>query len=128
MLVCRSEKEQAAPTFKHTFGYHPLLPFCDNTGEFLAALLIPGTPVPTPPPITSQSWTPALEQVPDAYRHGHPILVRADDAGCTKAFLAPAVVPATYRCCGRQAATVRSPLSSTVRRWSRPSSSLSLSL
>jgi hypothetical protein len=38
----RSEKEQAAPTFKHTFGYHPLLPFCDNTGEFLAALLIPG--------------------------------------------------------------------------------------
>ena len=27
VLVCHSEKEQAAPTFKHTFGYHPLLPF-----------------------------------------------------------------------------------------------------
>jgi hypothetical protein len=30
----------------------------------------------------------ALAQIPDAYRHGHPILVRADGAGCTKAFLA----------------------------------------
>ena len=42
VLVCHSEKEQTAPTFKHTFGYHPLLAFCDNTGEFLAALLRPG--------------------------------------------------------------------------------------
>jgi hypothetical protein len=30
----------------------------------------------------------ALAQLPDRYRHGHPILVRADGAGCTKAFLA----------------------------------------
>ena len=30
----------------------------------------------------------ALTQIPDVYRHGHPILVRADGAGCTKAFLA----------------------------------------
>jgi hypothetical protein len=27
-------------------------------------------------------------QIPDAYRHGTPLLVRADTAGCTKAFLA----------------------------------------
>jgi Transposase DDE domain group 1 len=31
--------EQAAPTFKRTYGYHPMLAFCDNTGEFLAATL-----------------------------------------------------------------------------------------
>src|SRR5581483_9344945 len=37
VVVCHSEKQQTAPTFKHTFGYHPLLAFCDNTGEFLAA-------------------------------------------------------------------------------------------
>ena len=41
-LVCHSEKESAAPTFKHSFGYHPLLAFCDNTGEFLAAVLRAG--------------------------------------------------------------------------------------
>jgi hypothetical protein len=29
-----------------------------------------------------------LAQLPDRYRHGHPILVGADGAGCTKAFLA----------------------------------------
>jgi hypothetical protein len=39
IVVCRSEKELAAPTFKKTFGYHPMLAFCDNTGEFLAAQL-----------------------------------------------------------------------------------------
>jgi hypothetical protein len=38
-VVCHSEKEQAAPPFKKTFGYHPMLAFCDNTGEFLAASL-----------------------------------------------------------------------------------------
>jgi hypothetical protein len=42
IVVCHSEKEQAAPTFKKTFGYHPLLAFCDNTGEFLAARLRKG--------------------------------------------------------------------------------------
>jgi hypothetical protein len=30
----------------------------------------------------------ALAQIPDPYRHGHPILIRADGAGCSKAFLA----------------------------------------
>jgi hypothetical protein len=40
IVVCHSEKEQAAPTFKHTFGYHPVLAFCDNTGEFLDRMLI----------------------------------------------------------------------------------------
>ena len=42
IVVCHSQKEQAAPTFKHTFGYHPVLAFCDNTAEFLAASLRPG--------------------------------------------------------------------------------------
>jgi hypothetical protein len=42
IVVFHSEKEQAAATFKKTFGYHPLLAFCDNTGEFLAAALRKG--------------------------------------------------------------------------------------
>lgn len=39
IVVCHSEKDQAAPTFERTFGHDPKLTFCDNTGEFLAARL-----------------------------------------------------------------------------------------
>jgi Transposase DDE domain group 1 len=88
VLVCHSEKEQTAPTFKHTFGYHPLLAFLDNTGEYLAALLRPGNAGSNTAADHITVLDAALAQIPDAYRHGHPILVRADGAGCTKAFLA----------------------------------------
>jgi hypothetical protein len=88
VLVCHSEKEQASPTFKHTFGYHPLLAFCDNTGEFLAARLRPGNAGSNTAADHIAVLDQALAQIPDVYRHGHPILVRADGAGCTKAFLA----------------------------------------
>jgi hypothetical protein len=53
-----SEKEQAAPTWKKTFGFHPLTVFADHgpegCGEPLAIMLRPGTPGPTPPPTTSR--------------------------------------------------------------------------
>jgi hypothetical protein len=88
VLVCHSEKEQTAATFKHTFGYHPLLGFCDNTGEFLAARLRPGNAGSNTATDHITVLDAALVQIPDAYRHGHPILIRADGAGCTKAFLA----------------------------------------
>jgi len=87
VLVCHSEKEHAAPTFKHTFGYHPLLAFCDNTGEFLAARLRPGNAGSNTAADHIAVLDQALAQIPDAHRHGHPILIRADGAGCTKAFL-----------------------------------------
>jgi hypothetical protein len=88
VLVCHSEKEQTAPTFKHTFGYHPLLAFLDNTGEFLAASLRPGNAGSNTAADHVTVLDAALAQIPDRYRHGHPILIRADGAGCTKAFLA----------------------------------------
>jgi hypothetical protein len=88
VLVCHSEKEQTAPTFKHTFGYHPLLAYLDNTGEFLAAALRPGNAGSNTATDHIAVLDAALTQIPDVYRHGHPILVRADGAGCTKAFLA----------------------------------------
>jgi hypothetical protein len=88
VLVCHSEKEQTAPTFKHTFGYHPLLAFCDNTGEFLAAQLRAGNAGSNTATDHITVLDAALAQIPDVYRHGHPILIRADGAGCTKAFLA----------------------------------------
>jgi hypothetical protein len=79
-VECHSEKEQAAPTFKHGFGYHPLLAFCDNTGEFLAARLRSGNAGSNTAADHIAVLDAALAQVPDAYRHGHPILVRADGA------------------------------------------------
>ena len=42
IVVTHSEKELASPTFKRTFGYHPIGVWCDNTGEFLAAALRTG--------------------------------------------------------------------------------------
>jgi hypothetical protein len=42
VLVCRSEKEQTAPTFEQSCGHHPLLAYSGNTGGFLAAQLRPG--------------------------------------------------------------------------------------
>ena len=88
VVVCHSEKEQAAPTFKKTFGYHPILAFCDNTGEFLAAVLRRGNAGSNTAADHIAVLDAALMQVPDAHRHGTPILVRADTAGCTREFLA----------------------------------------
>ena len=46
LLTAHSEKEGAAPTYKHGFGFHPLLVFLDRPdvsgGEALAGVLRPG--------------------------------------------------------------------------------------
>lgn len=88
IVVCHSEKERAAPTFKKTFGYHPMLAFCDNTGEFLAAVLRRGNAGSNTAADHIAVLDAALAQLPEAHRHGTPILVRADTAGCTREFLA----------------------------------------
>jgi hypothetical protein len=88
IVVCHSEKEHAAPTFKKTFGYHPMLAFCDNTGEFLAAALRCGNAGSNTAADHITVLDAALAQIPDQDRYGTPILVRADTAGCTREFLA----------------------------------------
>jgi hypothetical protein len=42
LVIAHSDKERAAPNYKHTFGFHPLLAFLDATGEALAGMLRPG--------------------------------------------------------------------------------------
>jgi hypothetical protein len=42
LVNSHSEKEQAAPTWKRGFGFHPLLAYLDATGEALAGVLRPG--------------------------------------------------------------------------------------
>jgi hypothetical protein len=33
LLIAHSDKEGAAPTYKHSYRFHPILVICDNTGE-----------------------------------------------------------------------------------------------
>ena len=87
IVVCHNEKEHAAPTFKKTFGYHPMLAFGDNTGEFLAAQLRRGNAGSNTAADRILVLDAALAQIPDRPRHGTPILVRADGAGGTREFL-----------------------------------------
>ena len=46
IVTAHSEKEQATPTWKKTFGFHPLAAFADHGagagGEALAIMLRPG--------------------------------------------------------------------------------------
>jgi len=88
IVIAHSEKEQAAPTFKGTFGYHPLMAFLDNTGEFLAAQLRRGNAGANTAADHIEVLDAALAQIPEPHRHGTSILVRADGAGCSRDFLA----------------------------------------
>ncbi|GAA3123709.1 hypothetical protein GCM10020254_83620 [Streptomyces goshikiensis] len=93
IVICHSEKEQATPTWKKTFGYHPILAFLDNTGEGLAGILRPGRAGSSTAADHITVLDHALAQIPDDRRYGVSILVRTDTAGCTKAFLAHISMP-----------------------------------
>ncbi|MBX7554613.1 transposase [Streptomyces sp. NPDC004232] len=88
LATCHSEKEQSAATYKRGFGYHPMLCFLDNTGEALAGVLRPCNAGANTAADHITVLDGALAQIPDAHRHGTPILIRADSAGGAKAFLA----------------------------------------
>ncbi len=84
LVTCHSEKEQAAPTYKGGFGFHPLLCFLANTGEALAGLLRPGNAGANTAADHIAVLDQALAQIPDAHRHGTDILIRTDSAGSAK--------------------------------------------
>ncbi|MGW8879776.1 IS1380 family transposase [Streptomyces mirabilis] len=88
LVTCHSEKDQAAPTYKGGFGYHPLLCFLANTGEALSGRLRPGNAGANTASDHIAVLDQALAQIPDAHRHGTDILIRTDSAGSAKAFLA----------------------------------------
>jgi Transposase DDE domain group 1 len=88
IVVCHSEKESAAATWKHSFGYHPLFCFLDATGEALAGLLRPGNAGSNTTTDHITVLDLALAQIPDQFRYGTPMLVRSDSAGCTQGLLA----------------------------------------
>ncbi|XQE78120.1 IS1380 family transposase [Streptomyces microflavus] len=88
LITSHSEKDQAAPTYKGGFGFHPLLCFLANTGEALSGRLRPGNAGANTASDHIAVLDQALAQIPDAHRHSTDILVRTDSAGSAKAFLA----------------------------------------
>jgi len=85
LLLAHSEKEGADKTYKRTFGFHPLLVTCDNTGEMLAIQLRPGNAGANTAADHLHVLAEAFTQVPAAHRRR--LLVRADSAGATHAVL-----------------------------------------
>jgi hypothetical protein len=98
ITIAHSEKENAAATWKRTFGFHPLLAFLDRPeisgGEALAGLLRPGNAGSNTAADHIAVLDAALAALPE---HARPdpaaeqavrVLVRSDSAGATHAFAA----------------------------------------
>jgi hypothetical protein len=87
IVTSHSEKEDAAGTYKRTFGFHPLLCYCEETDEALAGLLRPGNAGSNTAADHFCVLELALEQLP-AEALDREILARADVGGATHAFTA----------------------------------------
>ena len=95
VLIAHSDKQHAGPTFKGTFGFHPLIAFLDHGpdgparigsgGEALALLLRPGSANANTAADHVTVLSLALAQLPGKVRGR--VLVRTDSGGGTKAFL-----------------------------------------
>jgi len=83
IVICHSDKQSATPTYKKTFGYHPLFCFLDGTREAPSGLLREARAGSNTTADHITVLDQALAQIPDAHRYGTPILVRSDSAGCT---------------------------------------------
>ena len=98
ITIAHSEKENAAATWKHTFGFHPLLAFLDRpelaAGEALAGLLRAGNAGSNTAADHITVLDMALGSLPEAARPrparpgGPRVLARSDSAGATHAFAA----------------------------------------
>ncbi len=98
ILIAHSEKELAAPTWKRTFGFHPLLCFLDRpeiaSGEALAGICRPGNAGSNTTADHVKVLELALANLPGSARprpgkaDSPNVLVRADAAGATHGFAA----------------------------------------
>jgi hypothetical protein len=89
IVIAHSDKDQAAPTWKHTYGFHPMTAFIDHgpggTGEAAALLLRRGNAGSNTAEDHITAARLALNQIP-AHRHKQ-VLIRTDSGGGTRAFL-----------------------------------------
>ena len=98
LVDAHSDKQDAAPTYKRGFGFHPLGVWCDETGEALAAMLRPGNAGANTAADHVKMLDAAVAQLPPEWQAGHragddaanvahPVLARADSAGATHGFV-----------------------------------------
>jgi hypothetical protein len=89
VLIAHSEKEQATPTWKKTFGFHPMTVFADHgtggSGEPLAIVLRRGSAGSNTAADHIEAARLALAQLP--CRQRRKVLVRTDSGGGTHEFL-----------------------------------------
>jgi hypothetical protein len=90
LLTAHSDKEQAAATWKKTFGFHPMTAWADHgpggAGEPLAVVLRPGNAGSNTAADHIEAARLALAQLPGRLRRK--ALIRADAGGGTREFLA----------------------------------------
>ena len=90
IVTAHSEKEKATPTWKKTFGFHPLAAFADHGagagGESLAIMLRPGNAGSNTAAEHIEVTRLALAQLPRRLRRR--VLIRTDSGGGTHEFLA----------------------------------------
>ncbi|MDK0523499.1 IS1380 family transposase [Streptomyces sp. ML-6] len=90
LVQAHSEKQDAAATWKKTFGHHPLFAFVDHGpggSEPVAGLLRPGNAGSNTASDHIAVAQQALAQLPKKYRRGRQTLIRTDSAGGTHDFL-----------------------------------------
>lgn len=87
LVIAHSEKQDAAATWKKTFGRHPLMGFVDHgrggSGEPVAGLLRPGNAGSNTAADHIEAARLALVQLPKKYRRGRQTLIRTDSGGGT---------------------------------------------
>jgi len=92
LVLAHSEKQDAAATWKKTFGHHPLMAFVDHgrggSGEPVAGLLRPGNAGSNTAADHITTAQLALAQLPKKYRRGRQTLIRTDAGGGTHEFVA----------------------------------------
>jgi hypothetical protein len=85
IVLAHSDKDGAAPTYKHTYGFHPMLVTCDNTGEMLTIRLRAGNAGANTAADHLELLAEAVTQVPAPHRRH--LLIRGDSAAGTHAVL-----------------------------------------
>lgn len=90
IVISHSDKQHAAPTWKKSYGFHPMTAFADHQGdgggEPLALMLRPGNAGSNTAADHIEAARLALAQLPKHLRRN--VLIRTDSGGGTHAFLA----------------------------------------
>ena len=81
LVIAHSDKQWAAGTYKGSWGHHPLMAWCDNTGESLALLLRKGSAGSNTVSDHIDVLKQAITAIPARYRRN--LLITLDGAGAS---------------------------------------------